>query len=173
MLQSQDVAVIMALAAFSPSVDGRELTYVGLAEGLGLSPSGVHKSIRRAVAAGLVRPDGRRILRSAVLELVIHGVRYVFPAVRGRAARGVPTASSAPILRARLAVPTGATELVWPHRDGTVRGESIEPLYPGAPSAALANRTLYDLLALIDALRVGGAREREVAIELLEEVLPR
>ena len=63
------------------------------------------------------------------------------------------------------------TALVWPHPEGEVRGESLEPLYPSAVEAARRDRALYESLALVDALRVGRARERTLAIRLLRERL--
>jgi hypothetical protein len=50
---------------------------------------------------------------------------------------------------------------VWPTGKGNLRGHSIVPLYPSAIEAAQNDRKLYELLALVDALRVGRAREKE------------
>ena len=58
---------------------------------------------------------------------------------------------------------------VWPHLKGTVKGESIEPLYEKAPDAALVDPKLYEMLALIDSLRVGKVREQEIAKEELKK----
>jgi len=57
--------------------------------------------------------------------------------------------------------------LVWPHPEGEVRGESIEPLYPSAVDAARRDSRLYECLALVDALRIGRAREKKLAIDQL------
>jgi len=48
------------------------------------------------------------------------------------------------------------------------RGATIEPLYAAAPATAKGNPAFYDLLTLVDALRVGRARERQRARVLLE-----
>ena len=40
---------------------------------------------------------------------------------------------------------------------------ALEPLYKTAPAAALRDPTLYELLALVDAIRDGRARERKIA----------
>lgn len=45
------------------------------------------------------------------------------------------------------------------------------PLYEGAPGLVSRSPALYELLALVDAVRVGRARERRIAIELLQEKL--
>ena len=60
---------------------------------------------------------------------------------------------------------------VWPHPEGTVKGEALLPLYAKLPLAAGDDARFYELLALFDALRIGQAREREMARRLLEERL--
>ena len=56
---------------------------------------------------------------------------------------------------------------VWPYADGKVRGYSFAPLHKNVPQAALADERLYELLALVDALRNGQARERNLASQEL------
>ena len=43
------------------------------------------------------------------------------------------------------------------------------PLYAAAPATAARNPELYELLALVDAVRLGRARERTRAKQLLRE----
>jgi hypothetical protein len=50
-----------------------------------------------------------------------------------------------------------------------MRGNSVEPLHSTAPGAALKDCDLYELLALFDAIRIGRARERQLAAKLIEE----
>jgi hypothetical protein len=52
--------------------------------------------------------------------------------------------------------------------DGLVSGVVIEPLHEKAPAAALQDPKLYELLAAVDALRVGRAREMEMARDILK-----
>jgi hypothetical protein len=47
----------------------------------------------------------------------------------------------------------------------------IEPLHPSVPFAAMQDAKLYEMLALFDALRVGKARERGMALERLEALI--
>ncbi len=56
---------------------------------------------------------------------------------------------------------------VWPDPNGSVRGQTLLPLYPGLPAAAKEDSKLYELVALFDALRIGQAREREMAGKML------
>jgi hypothetical protein len=47
--------------------------------------------------------------------------------------------------------------------EGPVRGYSFAPLHKNVPLAALEDARFYELLALVDALRDGRARERDLA----------
>ena len=44
-----------------------------------------------------------------------------------------------------------------------MQGASVQPLYGSVPGAARRDAALYDLLALVDALRIGRARELNLA----------
>jgi DNA-binding transcriptional ArsR family regulator len=145
------------------------LTFQKLADSLGLSVSAVHRSVTRAKAAGLLLAD-RQPNRPALREFVLHGVRYAFPAVRGGMTRGMPTAHAAPPL-VDLIVQDNDPVPVWPDPQGEARGTSFKPLYRAAPKAARADAKLYECLSLIDALRGGRARERNLAKEHLTRLL--
>lgn len=144
---------------------------------LGLSASEVHAGIRRAERANLMVADRKvphqplliLVVREALIEFVTHGVRYVYIVERGPLTRGFPTAHGAPPLdrhfRNRAELP------VWPHAEGTARGEAFSPLYKGAPRAAQASSRMYQALALIDAIRGGRARERELAKKLFVQLV--
>lgn len=146
-------------------------TYAALAESLFLSHGEAHASVKRAKTAGLATSgEGKRWVpvRTALLEFALHGARYSFPAMMGPATRGVPTAyGTAPL--AALINSTPGNVPVWPHAQGTVRGPSVTPIYRTAPKAALADPILHEWLALLDAVRIGRARERALAQKLLGE----
>lgn len=59
---------------------------------------------------------------------------------------------------------------VWPDPKDEVRGISFSPLYKSVPKAAGKDQALYELLALVDAIR-GGAREREMATREIQRRL--
>ena len=83
----------------------------------------------------------------------------------------MPTAISAPPLAEKFLVGED-DRMVWPSsRPGAVRGRRVEPLYRSAPEAAAKDPVLYELLALVDAIRVGRARERAIAGQELERRL--
>jgi hypothetical protein len=162
-LKPQDLVAALKLAV------GPSLTYPQLAVALSLSLSEAHGAVKRAQAAGLLLTD-RQPNRSAILEFVVHGVRYAFPPVRGGITRGMPTAHAAPPLT-ELIVQDNDPVPVWPDPQGEARGASFKPLYRGAPKAARSDAKLYQCLSLIDALRGGRARERNLAKEHLTRLL--
>ena len=143
-----------------------------LAEEFGVSLSTVHSALKRGVAARLLsRSSGPlRAVPSALKEFAISGLKYAFPAAVGRSTRGVPTAIGAPIL-ARHFEATDAPVPVWPHPEGKVFGFGLVPLHPSVPKVALKDAALYEVLALVDAIRVGAAREREIAVNELQAKL--
>ena len=161
-LRPHDVAVALQLAV-TPS-----LIYGELAKRLKLSLGEAHNSVRRLKAARLVNNDEKRVVVSRLLEFLESGVPYAFPAQLGSVTRGVPTAHSAPPLVEHF----GAGDpVVWPAAHGSTRGAGIIPLYPAAPALPAFNPTLYELLALTDALRIGQMRERKMAIDILRNRL--
>lgn len=115
-------------------------------------------------AGNAVRPHDRLLA-----EFVIHGARFAFVPDRLPLSVGVPTSHSAPAFAGVFA--PGGTEFVWPHPNGQVRGQGIEPLHPNVPFAAMQDAKLYEMLALFDAIRVGRARERGMAIDRLAAIL--
>lgn len=168
MLKPQDILVTLKLAAH----EGEPWTYEALASELGMSAPGVHAAVDRAGTCGLLNPKTRTPLRPALLEFLVHGVRYVFPAELGRRRRGMLTGASAVPLSQHLAS-TETSPLVWPYARGEARGESLTPLCETVPIAADRDPELYALLTLVDGIRVGGARVREVATGVLTELLRR
>jgi hypothetical protein len=133
-----------------------------------VSLSTIHGSLVRAEASRLVsRSAGSiRAMRPAIKDFAIYGLRYAFPGLMGSSARGVPTAVGAPVLAGHFEK-TDALVPVWPHPEGSVWGLELVPLHPSIPSASLRDKSLYDMLALVDAIRVGAAREREIAVNEL------
>lgn len=170
-LKPQDLLVVLKMVA-----KGRESswTYNGLAVELGMSPSEVHAGVKRALRAGLARTDeggrpARPVVR-AMEEFVFYGVPYVFVPDKGGETRGIPTAWASPLV-SRHFVASGALPPVWPHPEGRARGYEVSPLYRAAPGAALKDGRLYDLLALLDVLRIGRAREVKMARELFRDLI--
>lgn len=145
-------------------------TYSSLAHDLGVSSSRVHDALRRAARAHLFEPSDRRVLVRNLEEFLLHGVRFAFPAAIGAVALGVPTGAYGPPMRNLLSA--GGDQMVWAHvGPEAVKGQTIVPLHPNVPEIALRDERMHHLLALVDSLRLGGRREREVAGKALKERL--
>jgi DNA-binding Lrp family transcriptional regulator len=159
-LKPQDVVVALKLCGY-PS--GRPPISI-VASDLGLSPSEVHGAIQRLRNSKLLHgpalKDKPNI--SALEEFLVHGLKYVFPAEHGEVMRGIPTSYAAATLKSEIAVSSDLPP-VWPWHDGDTRGVGLAPLYKSVPHAALRDPALYQLLALVDAIRDGRARERNLA----------
>lgn len=167
-LKPQELLVLLKVCAHPD----RKYTFAALAQELAMSAAEVHASVKRATGAGLVNQRGRgdwSPIRPALLEFLVHGARYAFPAQLGPVKRGVPTAYGAEPLASQLQ--NSGDVPVWAHPEGSARGPSISPIYRTAPQAALADSALHRLLALLDGLRIGRVRERELAARLLGEFL--
>ena len=139
-------------------------------------PMGIYRVTRKRVRRAALPDDAEAAVDNPVrpharnlAEFALHGAKYAFPAVKLPLVAGVPTSHSAPAFAGVFA--PGSTDFVWPHPNGTVRGVGIEPLHPAVPFAAMQDAKLYELLALFDALRVGKARERGMALERLQALI--
>jgi hypothetical protein len=82
----------------------------------------------------------------------------------------MPTATAAPVLQGEL-VSMDEHIFVWPDPLGDKRGQELIPLFRSVPDAARHDPDLYDLLALVDAIRLGKSRESRVAQQLLKKRL--
>ena len=159
MLKPHDIVVLLKIL----KAGNKRPTYAQLAVDLCMSPSEVHASIRRSRAARLVHgPElGNRVNTKALEEFLVYGIKYAFPPEKGGMTRGMPTASAAEPLSRKMTQEEPVP--VWPFEQGSKRGYAFLPLYKKAPQAAQKDPELYELLALVDALRDGSARERELA----------
>lgn len=165
MLRPLDIAVLLKLTLPGAA----ESSFQKLASDLCVASSEVHGAVKRAALSGLMHPDKpTRGNRTALLDLLGHGMRFVYPAVRGELTRGVPTSFAAEPLRS--VIHDGGSEVpVWPSVLENVLGYTFEPLYKHAAEAALADPAFYELLSLADALRDGRVRERKIALEMISK----
>lgn len=163
--QTRPLDLVVALRLLQPAG-----TLALIADELALSPSQVHASLRRLDLAGLLRGDQRATNARGLLEFLLHGVRYAFPAQRGPLRDGVPTAYSAAPLNATV----DATDVVvWPApgHPARVRGFSVTPLFARAPLLVDRSPQTFRLLTIVDALRLGDPRVRAYARAALEHEL--
>lgn len=187
-MKSQDVVVLLKLASLEDDEKDRDpplapqggvqgedpYSVRGLEAALGISKTEVSASIKRSIASGIAikdRTSGRpKPNRRQLLEFILHGLKFVFPAKPGAMQRGLPTAFAAPVLRDSLHS-AGSLISVWPFAHGKDMGQSVEPLFKTAPFAAEKDERLYAYLALVDAVRLGNQREAQLAADLLKQKL--
>lgn len=169
-LKPQDVLVLLKLIV----IHKKEWSYNKLAVDLGMSPSQVHAAVKRALAAQLAVKRGNSPLPNVrnLEEFLIHGVRYAFYPEWGGMSRGMPTLFAASPLAEQI-VPSAEPVPVWPDPEGEVYGTSFSPLYKSATRAARADAELYEWLVLVDAIRGGKARERNLAVKEIRDRLAR
>lgn len=167
-LKPQDILFLLKLVTYGK----RNWSYNNIAIDLGMSPSEVHAAAKRTLAARLsiksdnkIRPHIRNLE-----EFLQYGIQYVFIPERGQLIRGIPTAYAHSPLN-EIIVQGSEPPPVWPDSEGTVRGESFSPLYQSVPIAVKNDPELYELLALVDAIRGGRRREQSLAIKELKKRL--
>ncbi|MDZ7878580.1 MAG: hypothetical protein U5L45_12955 [Saprospiraceae bacterium] len=160
-MKPQDIIILLKLSLLETD----DWTYATLSEDLQMSSSTIFAALQRSVESGLYHKNTKTVHRDALLEFLIHGFKYVFPASPGKLAKGIPTAHSANPLA--QFIQSEKDIYVWKSAFGTIRGQAIQPLYESVPQLVQKDVQLYELLSLIDALRVGKAREKDLAIQEL------
>ncbi|GLI35003.1 hypothetical protein [Desulforhabdus amnigena] len=165
-LKPHDIYVLMKLVALGES----RWTYACLSESLFMSLSEVHAAIKHALTARLYDDLRRMPIKKALEEYLIHGVKYAYPPDRGGPTRGMPTSYAAPPLNQMISFSDDLPP-VWPDPEGSTRGIEFSPLHKSAPRAAAGDQKFYELLALVDAVRGGRARERDLAVREIQKRL--
>lgn len=172
-LKPQDIVVLAKLIALKGDDSWSQNS---IANELCLSPSQINSAFKRLVTAKLITPyqpsDKPTPILQACEEFFIHGLKYIFPAKLGEMTRGVATSYAAPSFKGRITLGSDPIP-VWPHAKGTEKGVSLLPLYSSVPESILKNMdpVFYDILTLLDALRSGRAREKQIAEKRLSEIL--
>ncbi len=160
-MRPHDIAVLLKIAAKG----NHPWLMKELSIELGISTSEISESIHRSTLGRLIARDKKTLMRMALLDFLEHGLPYVYPQQPGALVRGIVIAHTAKPLCDEI---VSSEAYVWPYAEGNVRGQAIEPLHPKVPEACLKDLLFYELMALSDALRVGRAREKKLAIEALK-----
>lgn len=163
-LKPQDVVLLLKLIVLRH----KNWRISDLAHALKISASEITHGLERLRLCGLISFDKKTVNSHAVLEFLVHGLKYVFPAHAGTVRLGIPTAHS---FMAHSSVVSSETDYVWATEKGTLRGISIPPLYSNVPDAVGDDEKLHEALALVDALRIGKVREKKIATERLERLI--
>jgi DNA-binding transcriptional ArsR family regulator len=161
-LKPQDIVILLKIIALGE----KNWFHHTLAQEIGMSQSEVSQSLNRSRYAGLIDEGRKKVNKLAFTEFLLHGVTYAFPQKPGALVRGILTAHAAEPLNKII----NATEkYVWPYAKGNERGQAIEPLFSPVVEASLKDKELYELLTMVDAIRVGKIREKEIAKKELEK----
>ena len=181
MLKPQDIVMLLKIlsAMAIPANANETLSQNRLATLLCMSVSEVNAGIKRLVLSGLLSPvsteDSKNktvflTSKAACEECLISAVKYFFPVQLGTYTRGIATSYAAPIFEKHLVLGDDPIP-VWPYGKGDRRGLALEPLYGSVPKSLdeFPDQLFYELLVLVDAIRSGRARERNIAIKLLKE----
>ncbi|CEG55702.1 hypothetical protein [Legionella fallonii] len=173
MIKSQDIVVLAKLLAYQAD---KNWSQNSIAFELCLSPSQINSAFKRLVVVGLITPyhppKKPQPIIQACEEFFLHGLKYVFPAKLGELVRGIPTSYAGPSLSDQIV--TGSDPIpVWPYGEGRDRGVALKPLYSSVPESVTKypDPLFYDLLTLIDAIRSGRSREKQIAAQKITEIL--
>ena len=162
-MRPQDIVVLLKIVCYG----SRSWYNKDLANDLSLSTSEISNSLQRCALCGLIDTDKKKVRAQSLLEFLIYGIQYVFPQRPANVSRGIPTAHSHPFMKSLI---SSEQTYVWPDAKSDDKGLSVQPLYPGVVSAVKKDEQLYLMLALVDVLRMGKAREKETAITKLKEL---
>jgi len=156
-MRPQDIVILLKIV----SMGDRDWFKKDLASQLSISNSEVSESIKRSVTGDLLSADEKTIKRESLFYFLLYGIKHVFPAIPGSLKRGKPTAYSAPLLEEQFVVDD---PYVWPAKGHRSKGIAIAPLYHTVPEACAKDNLLYELLVLVDALRIGKRNEKIVSL---------
>lgn len=185
MLKPQDIVILLKILSImvlnKNDQDDAYLSQNKLATLLCMSVSEVNAGMKRLVLSGLLSPvltedPKNKIIflpnKAACEECLISGIKYFIPVKLGAYTRGIATSYAAPILEKHFILGDDPIP-VWPFGEGDKRGLTLEPLYSSVPKslAQFPDPLFYELLVLVDAIRSGRARERNMAIKILKEKL--
>lgn len=164
-MRPQDVAILLKkITPFGQKLNGKEL-----AASLNISPAEISMAMERNRLAQLVDQSKTYVNVLSLREFLVYGVKYCFPARPGRIVRGIPTASSAPCM-SEVITPSDE-KFVWKDSNGSVRGQSISPLFENIVKGVITDPDYYALLAAVDSIRIGKSRERQAAIVILDKYI--
>lgn len=164
MIKGEDVVLLLKLTHQDP-----DWTVRTLESETTIPRSVVQRSLKRLWQAGLFDPRRRVANISQTEEFLVHGLKYVFPGSVNGESRGIPTAWAAKPLVDAVAAPANDVPPVWPSAQGDTRGLALEPLHTSVVEATKRDPVLREQLALVDAIRIGDARIRGLAADMLRE----
>lgn len=159
MLKTLDLYVGLKILTIEPG-----WSQMQLAKELRVSSYSVNYSIKALQKAKLLMVHHGKIfpIVSHWEEFIISSVKYTFVVEAKELTIGLPTAYAAKPISDEIV--SGNDPLpVWSYPNGQTRGISVEPLHPSVPEVVAndPNTDFYELLALVDTIRLVNSRARE------------
>lgn len=164
-MRPQDIVILLKIVAYR----NKEWRNIDLANDIKISASEVSEALNRCKISGLINSKKRKVNVNSLMEFLVYGLKYVFPAQPGPVLKGIPTAHSASPINEFIV--NGIDTYVWPSAKGTHRGQSIEPLFKSISQIVQEDQLFYELLTIVDTIRIGRVREVNIAKEELEKRL--
>lgn len=156
---------------FNSLFDENKYSLLSLEKSTGISKSQISLSLKRCIDLKLllIRDKIPYVNTQELLNVVIPALRFFFPIKKIGNVRGIPISYSSPFLYENI-VSGKKLPMVWEDANGTIVGDAIEPLYKTVPYAAVKDPLLYELLVLVDSIRLNAPREKQVAFEQLKDI---
>ena len=170
-LKPQDT--LLAVKYWSLKERNQESSVRSISETTGISVSEISKGAKRLKAARLLVERDRKLFieSKALFEWLGYGVRYAYANESTGYGRGMETSWNCPLLESEMVPPS--PPIVWPVSGGNTEGAFIKPIHEAVPFAAKHDDQLYQMMSLIESIRMGKPRELEIARNLLLELLGR
>ena len=121
-IKPQDILILLKIIAMRQ----QPWRQVEISDELAISHAEVSNSLERCLQVGLIDEDKRTPHKTALLEFIQYGLKYVFAAKPGPMVRGILTAHAAPPFSSHI-VSDQTEAYVWSWPEGEARGQEVEP----------------------------------------------
>ena len=162
-MNPQDFIIALFLA-----LEEKPILQKDIADRLKISRSAVSYAIKRLGKLKIINLDNQQVMVHSLLDFVQYAIHFIYPTDIGPKVKGIPTAVSGPILDQLI---TTEETYVWKSEKGTAIGQEVQPLYERVPEFINYESQLYQVLSLIDAVRIGNSREKNIANKELKKIL--
>jgi len=161
-MQAQDLLILLFL-----QLEKTKTYQKDIADRLMISRAGVSYSINRLIKLNLLSNDRERIMTQTILDFIKYAIHIVYPAHQGPRVKGVLTANLFELDGQIIS----NDKYVWKSSSGKDIGQEISPLYHTAPLIVESEPALYQALQMIDIIRLGNSREKNLAYNKLVSLL--
>lgn len=164
-LKPQDIVVLGKLIT-----DEAWPTQKEIANALELSQSEISHSLKTLEQVSLINVTQKRINKLAVLEFIVHAIKFFYPSEKKGIGRGIKVGPSYSYFSKR--VHPDEFDYVWPDPEGDSKGVIVSPLLTRFSKTIKENEKLLLFLNVIEVFRgLGGVRHRQEAQKALKELI--